>query len=202
MGIPFIPPATAVMRIFHFNDEERALHLHLRRRGHDNTVVAASRDPFPAAGEPFDAAFIGLHPHGLGLMARLRKANPACCITMITADRDADRAVAAMKRGVFDYLLTPITPEMIERITILVERHVQMVGGLIEDAEHRLPPAIDVAPVDLAGTLAEVVGRVERAVLRRALDLEAGNLRRVAASLGISPTTLYAKLDAHGLRPR
>ncbi len=53
------------MRIFHFNDEERELHRYLAGRGHENTIVPAADDPFAIVGRhTFDAAFVGLHPHG------------------------------------------------------------------------------------------------------------------------------------------
>ncbi len=86
------------MKIFHYNDEERKLHEWLSARGHTNTVVAATGDPFSAVKrESFDAAFIGLHPHGMKLIIELRAMNPDCLVTMVTADRDTRRAVEAVR---------------------------------------------------------------------------------------------------------
>ena len=65
-------------------------------------------------------------------------------------------------------------------------------------------PAADAAgspaPVDwLAGTLPEVVARVEVELIRRALDASGGNRAQAAERLGIRRQLLYQKLARHGL---
>lgn len=112
------------MRIFHYNDEEHELHRWLLARGHTNTIVAAGEDPIAAVRrEPFDAAFIGLHPHGMRLIRELHAINPDCLVTMITADRDTRRAVEAVRAGAFDYLLSPpLDFAEVERTYILLMR--------------------------------------------------------------------------------
>jgi two-component system response regulator PilR (NtrC family) len=115
------------MNIFHYNDEERELHRWLAARHHHNTVIPASGDPFSIAQrQPFDAAFIGLHPHGLKLIRELHAANPDCMVTMITSDRDTRRAVEAVRAGAFDYLLSPpLDFTEVERTYILMDRERQ-----------------------------------------------------------------------------
>lgn len=104
------------MRIFHYNDEEKRLHQYLAERGHKNLVVSDKQVPFPIVrSERFDAAFIGLHPYGLGLMHQLRKINPDCLVIIITADQDIRRAIQAMHDGAIDYLLTPLSMDDIRR---------------------------------------------------------------------------------------
>lgn len=116
------------MRIIHYNDEERDLHRYLEKRGHQNTIVAADTDPFTVVeSEPFDAAFIGLHPHGLKLMRALRQRNPQCIVTIITSDRKTRMAVEAMKSGAFDYLISPLDFTEVERTCILLDREAQMI---------------------------------------------------------------------------
>ena len=111
------------MRVFHYNDEERQLHDYLGKLGHTNVVVAAERDPFPMVrAERFDAAFVGLHPHGMQLMRDLHVRNPDCFVTLITSDRDTRRAVQAVKAGAFDYLLSPLDFTEVERVVILMSR--------------------------------------------------------------------------------
>jgi DNA-binding NtrC family response regulator len=64
------------------------------------------------------------------------------------------------------------------------------------------PSAADPAegPVDwLAGTLPEAVARVERALIRRALDASGGNRAQAAERLGIRRQLLYQKLARYGL---
>ena len=57
------------MEIIHYNDEETDLHRYLVERGHVNTILPATVDPFEMARtRTFDAAFVGLHPHGINLI--------------------------------------------------------------------------------------------------------------------------------------
>jgi two-component system, NtrC family, response regulator HydG len=111
------------MRIFHFNDEETELHRYLADRGHHNIILSASSDPFACiASDVFDAAFVGLHPHGLELICGLHERNPDCFVTIITSDRKTRMAVEAMKHGAFDYLLSPLDFTEVERTCILLAR--------------------------------------------------------------------------------
>ncbi len=50
-------------------------------------------------------------------------------------------------------------------------------------------------------TLKDVVQDYERRLLLMALELSGGNQRRVAASLGLLPSTLSEKMKRLGLRP-
>ncbi|MGA2231666.1 MAG: sigma-54 dependent transcriptional regulator [Tepidisphaeraceae bacterium] len=115
------------MKIFHYNDEERELHRWLADRGHLNTIVAADDDPFPIVRHnAFDAAFVGLHPHGMRLITELHTVNPDCLVTIITADRNTRRAVEAMRAGAFDYLMSPpLDFSEVERTYILIDREQQ-----------------------------------------------------------------------------
>jgi two-component system, NtrC family, response regulator PilR len=115
------------VKVFHYNDEERELHQWLADRGHANTVVSAESDPFPIVRQSaFDAAFVGLHPHGMRLIPELHSINPDCLVTMITADRNTRRAVEAMRAGAFDYLMSPpLDFSEVERTYILIDREQQ-----------------------------------------------------------------------------
>ena len=115
------------MKIFHYNDEERELHRWLADRGHENTIVSADDDPFPVVRRTaYDAAFVGLHPHGMKLISELHAGNPDCLVTMITADRNTRRAVEAMRAGAFDYLMSPpLDFSEVERTYILIDRELQ-----------------------------------------------------------------------------
>lgn len=117
-------PVARRMKVFHYNDEERELHRWLGAKGHANTIVKADQDPVAfVREEQFDAAFIGLHPHGMRLIRELHAVNPDCLVTMITADRDTRRAVEAVRAGAFDYLLSPpLDFAEVERTYILLSR--------------------------------------------------------------------------------
>jgi len=115
------------MRFFHYNDEEKELHRYLSDRGHDNHVVSSEEDPFAATRlQKFDAAFLGLHPHGLRLIKALHQRNPDCLVTIITSDQHTRMAVEAMKRGAFDYLHAPLDFGEVERTAIMIGREHQM----------------------------------------------------------------------------
>lgn len=115
------------MRIFHYNDEETQLHRYLADLGHENVITPAASDPFPIVdADAFDAAFVGLHPHGLRLLPALRARNPRCFVTIITSDRDTRMAVESMRRGAFDYLLSPLDFSEVERTTIMMCREYDM----------------------------------------------------------------------------
>jgi DNA-binding NtrC family response regulator len=115
------------LKIFHYNDEERELHQWLADRGNNNTIVGADHDPFPVVQRSaYDAAFVGLHPHGMRLITELHSMNPDCLVTMITADRNTRRAVEAMRAGAFDYLMSPpLDFSEVERTYILIDREQQ-----------------------------------------------------------------------------
>ena len=111
------------MKILHFNDEETKLHEYLEQRGHANVVVGADGDPWSIVrSRRFDAAFVGLHPHGMRLMRCLHQARADCFVTIITSDPDTRRAVEAIKAGAFDYLLSPLDFAEVERICIHMSR--------------------------------------------------------------------------------
>jgi DNA-binding NtrC family response regulator len=112
--------------IFHYNDEEKQLHQFLAERGHHNIVIPAEGDPFGVVQrELIEAAFVGLHPHGLRLMRALHQRNPDCLVTVITSDRDTRMAVEAMKQGAFHYMLSPLDFSEVERTYILMTREWQ-----------------------------------------------------------------------------
>ena len=119
---------TIAVRILHYNDEETELHHYLAERGHENVILSADDDPFAEIERSsFDAAFVGLHPHGLDLLSRLRDHNPHCFVTIITSDQTTRMAVESMKRGAFDYLLSPLDFGEVERTIIMLSREFDMV---------------------------------------------------------------------------
>ncbi len=187
------------MKILHYNDEERSLHAYLAERGHQNVILSAREDPFARVSEEsFDAAFVGLHPHGLQLFPGLRRMNPDCLVTLVTADRNARHAVEAMKVGAFDYLLTPLDFAEVERSVIMLNREH---GGQRErlGLEGRLARVRDSAggntrELRSVRPLREIVGEVERTAIREVLQKFGGNVAQAARTLSISRTTLYSKM--------
>ena len=97
-------------------------------------------------------------------------------------------------------------PGNVRELRNAMARAVALSEGDLIDVEHlglaqtlAPPPHEDAAAVDLEGTLEEVLGRVERAMLCRALAAAAGNRSEAARRLGLSRQQLYRKLAQHGL---
>ncbi len=187
------------MDIMHYNDEEKHLHQYLAELGHDNTIIAADADPFEyAINQPFDAAYIGLHPHGLELIRLLHRRNRECLVTIVTADINARSAAEAMQLGAFDYLFTPLEKHDIERTVLMMTREYQNqrerhnLAGHIDNFD--LTTSLD-ANDSPPTTLRDIVAAVERRAIERALTQHNGNIARAARQLNISRTTLYSKMQ-------
>ena len=78
----------------------------------------------------FDAAFVDLQiggDSGLDLIPRLLAEHPDLVIVLMTAYATVETAVEAMRRGAWDYLPKPFTPEQIQH---LVDRVVSRAGTI------------------------------------------------------------------------
>jgi two-component system response regulator AtoC len=117
--------------------------------------------------------------------------------------RTATRAVseAALQR-----LLRYDWPGNVRELIHVVERAAVLSGGEVIDVTN-LPDSLNASPVavpfedagDATLTLREAVARLERRLIRRALEQAGGNRSEAARQLGIGRAQLYAKLDEHGL---
>jgi DNA-binding NtrC family response regulator len=204
------------LKILHYNDEEKALHRYLKERGQENVVLPADADVLARVREEaFDAAFIGLHPHGLQSLRLLQRRNADCLVTIITSDQNARMAVEAMKLGAFDYLYAPLNFADVERTLLMLMREFQgqrerlSLEGQLSDARQQQANQAEGDPqvrrrriVDeppLRGRLSDLVSEVEARAIRQALLDYDGNLTQAAAALQISRTTLYAKMQRSGI---
>jgi len=87
-----------------------------------------------------------------------------------------------------------------KRVATLVRRSVIVASDLDFLATGSSDSADTLAPNDwLSGTLPEVVQRVERELIRRALAETGGNRAQAAERLGIRRQLLYQKLERYGL---
>jgi NtrC-family two-component system response regulator AlgB len=67
----------------------------------------------------FDLAFLDLRlgrEQGLDLLPRLRESDPGLGVVIVTAFASVDSAVEAMRRGAFDYLPKPFTPDQLRLV--------------------------------------------------------------------------------------
>ena len=111
----------------------RTLRLTLESMKH-RVVEAASGQPALAVltGERFDLVLLDLRlgrESGLDLLPQLLQAAPGVGIVVMTAFAAIDTAVEAMRRGAFDYLPKPFTPE---QIRLLLTRWEQLRGLRVE----------------------------------------------------------------------
>lgn len=87
-----------------------------------------------------------------------------------------------------------------KRTSTLVSRPVIAAEDLAFLGATGLTPAASVDMADLfTGKLPEVIERVERQLIRRALEASGGNRAQAAEELGIRRQLLYQKLDRYGI---
>jgi NtrC-family two-component system response regulator AlgB len=116
-------PEKTAMDVLIIDDEaslRRTLRTALEAMGHG---VTEARDRGQAlqllAGRSFDAAFLDLRlggERGLDLLPELVRIAPGLVVVVITAYATIETAVEAMRRGAFDYLPKPYTPDQIRMV--------------------------------------------------------------------------------------
>lgn len=141
----------------------RTLRLTLESMKHHVTDVAAGPPALAAlAQERFDLAFLDLRlgrESGLDLLPQFQAAAPGVGVVVMTAFAAIDTAVEAMRRGAFDYLPKPFTPE---QLRMLLVRWEQVRGLRMEVSDLREQVRTAVPDVDL---------RTEEPAVRAVLDV-------------------------------
>jgi NtrC-family two-component system response regulator AlgB len=98
---------------------------------------------------PFDACFLDLKlgaEDGLDVLARLLKAQPTLAVVIFTAYANIATAVEAMRRGAFDFMPKPFTPDQIRAVLAKIgkaralENRVNSLETQLADAS----PAVDI----------------------------------------------------------
>jgi len=111
------------MRVLIIDDEATS------RRTTVLAVKSMGHEPFEAPNglrglkileeEPCDVCFLDLklaNEDGLDLLGRLQKAHPGVAVVMFTAYATIATAVEAMRRGAFDFIPKPFTPDQIRQV--------------------------------------------------------------------------------------
>lgn len=129
----------------------RTLKTALESMGHRVTEAANRAQALDALRlQRFDAAFLDLRlgrEKGLDLLPELIKADPRLHVLIVTAHSSFDSAVEAMRKGAFDYLPKPFTPD---QIRVVLDRSA-LVRGLrdrvttLEEQVGRLAPEVELA---------------------------------------------------------
>ena len=117
------------MRVLIVDDEKnirRALAVALESMSHD--VVCASNSALALAelrAKSFDVVLLDLRlsqESGLDVLEEILRVNPQAAVVMVTAYASVETAVEAMRRGAFDYLPKPCTPEQVRQVLARVEK--------------------------------------------------------------------------------
>jgi len=111
-------------RILVIDDEESirdSMSLVLRKEGYRVETAASGAEGMKLFGaEAFQVAFVDLKlpgTTGLDVLNRIKEADPETPVIIITGYASIESAVEAMKRGAFDYMTKPFTPEEVRVVT-------------------------------------------------------------------------------------
>ena len=127
----------------------RTMRMSLEVLGHHPTEARDSTQALELLSHrPFDAALLDLRlaqELGLDLLPRLLNASPHLHVVVVTAYATIETAVEAMRRGAFDYLPKPFTPDqlriVLERIS--KARRLQSHVEELEEQIHNVVPEVD-----------------------------------------------------------
>ena len=117
------------MRILVVDDErniQRTMILALESMGHESMAVQSGALAIrELKADRYDVVFLDLNlsqESGLDVLQDILRISPRTEVIMFTAFASVDTAVAAMRRGAFDYLPKPFTPDQIRQTLAHVER--------------------------------------------------------------------------------
>jgi signal transduction histidine kinase len=142
----------------------------LRQEQYEVVVAASAAEALRAVTQrSYDVALIELalaESDGLRLLAELRQRAPATCCIVLTGDASLESAVAALRRGAYDYLVKPC---------------------VIEDLTQTIGRAIDQRRLSLLAAqrerqLQELNDQLEERVLTRTAELMQANHRLAEAN--------------------
>ncbi len=111
---------------------------------------------------PFDAALLDLRlgeELGLELLPRMLRLAPGLRVVVVTAFATIETAVEAMRRGAFDYLPKPFTPDQLRHVLDRI-RHIRQLQTHVDELEEQIRSVVP--EVDL---------QTENRAMREALDV-------------------------------
>jgi len=117
------------MRILIVDDEKNirlSMTLALEAESHDVSTASSSATALAELkAAPFDAVLLDLklsQENGLDVMEEILRLSPQAAVVMVTAYASVETAVEAMRRGAFDYLPKPCTPEQVRQVLARIEK--------------------------------------------------------------------------------
>ena len=143
------------MRILVVDDERtirNTFRVAIEAFGHDVELASNTQDALQLLKGVggFDVAFLDLklsQESGLDLLPSLLELSPRLTVIIVTAFASIETAVEAMRRGAFDYLPKPCTPEQIRQVLARAEK-TRRLENRVAELESRLSseaPDIDMA---------------------------------------------------------
>ncbi|MGA2059516.1 MAG: sigma-54 dependent transcriptional regulator [Thermoguttaceae bacterium] len=119
----------------------RTLRVSLEVLGHEAVEVPDSAGALELlARRPFEIALLDLHlaqEQGLDLLPRLLSLAPGLNVVIVTAYATIETAVEAMRRGAFDYLPKPFTPDQLRVVLDRIAR-MRRLQFQVEDLEEQV----------------------------------------------------------------
>lgn len=146
---------------------------------------------------------------GMSLMQHLLSRDKNLPVILITGHGDIPLAVEAMKKGAFEFLTKPFSPEkLLEVIKSAQASRMQHLESLKMEAEGAAPAGSDTTHLDDlnsssdmndASALNVMVDDYEKAVIEKALKKHGGDVALVLEDLDLPRRTLNAKMKKYGI---
>jgi NtrC-family two-component system response regulator AlgB len=132
------------MRTLVIDDEKnirRTMAMALESMDHDAVTVSSGAEAFKELkNSAFDVIFLDLKLHlesGLDVLEEILRLSPRASVVIVTAFASIETAVEAMRRGAFDYLPKPCTPDQVRQLLDRIERTKRLENRL-EELESQL----------------------------------------------------------------
>lgn len=143
---------------------------------------------------------------GLELLTHVLRIDRSIPVILVTGHGDVPLAVEAMKKGAFEFLTKPFSPEhLLETVRTAQSRQAAEPSGRqvraddADQAEGAGELAARSAGVRADGRLHDQVGDFERAIIVASLKKHGGNISRVMAELALPRRTLNAKMKKYAI---
>lgn len=169
------------------------------RPAHDRTSALAQFAQAPTPG--LVLLDLGLPPQpstmteGLRLLDELLQTSPSAKIIVLTGQDENIAALEAIRRGAFDFLIKPVTREVIlqalQRAALFVREETRMSEA--GEARLNLTARFNEGP-------GEIAAAAEEQLLRRILGETAWNITETARRLGLSRENVYYYLKKYGIQ--
>jgi two-component system, response regulator RegA len=190
--MPPVPPDTSILLLDDDPDVGLAAQLLLQRRVAPVTCLRRPAE-LAAALNRVNPALLLLDlnfgpgrtdgSQGLALLAEVLARPQPPVVVVLTAYADIERAVQALRRGAFDFIVKPWD-------------NARLVATCREALQRTLPSAAEPAA---APDAVRPLAAQERAAVMAAMAEAQGNLSAAARLLGLSRAALYRRLEKHGL---